>query len=148
MTEQTEELKGRPVLVFIDDDGKEHEYDGDPMNLKFRQLDVLQKLTGLNGLVPIMEALGDLNSLVTRAFLWVHRKGPRMDEEPSLAFADLLDLSLGQIEMRDVVDDEDPKASDTGSLQEQPTSEIFESESAYTPSSDTTSDSDPVISPI
>jgi hypothetical protein len=151
MTEQqqesAEDQEGRPVFVFIDDDGEEHEYDGDPMHLKFKQLDVMQKLTGLNGLLPIMEALGEMNSLALKAFLWVHRKGPQMDDEPSLVFADLADLSLGQIQMRKVVDDETPKDSaETG--YPSPTTAISESESGSTPSSDSTSGYDPVTSPI
>lgn len=132
------------LLVYTDDDGKVHEFDGDVTTLTFKQLWDIQKVTGLNGLGPIGEALTEMNAPTLMALLWVYRR----EEEPEVKFADMNSVRLNQVEFRPVPKAEaDPKAS-------APTDAPFSTSADETtsthssPSSDTTSESDPAISPI
>lgn len=145
MTEQQEEQQFNPethdaVLVYTDEDGKVHEYDGDPSSLTFKQIWDMQKVTGLNGLSPIGDALSEMNAPALMALLWVNLR----EEQPDAKFSDLNSVRLNQIEMRGVPKAPvgDPKAPNPDS-----TSGADATSSPSYPSSDTTSESDPATSP-
>jgi hypothetical protein len=128
----------RALLVYTDDEGKRHEYDGDPSQLTFKQVWDMQKVTGMNGLAPIGDALSEMNAPALMAFLWVHRR----EDEPDVKFADMNSVRLGQIELVEVTDD--PKEDPSGPS----TSDGETSSSPSSPYSASTSESDPPTSPI
>jgi hypothetical protein len=130
----------KAMLVYTDDDGKRHEYDGDPSTLTFRQLWDMQKVTGLNGLTPIGDAMAEMNAQALMAYLWVHLR----EEDSSVQFNQMNDVRIGQIELVEV-EVETPKAP-TESPSE--TSGDETSSNVSSPSSDAISGSDPATSPI
>jgi hypothetical protein len=128
----------RALLVYTDDEGKRHEYDGDPSQLTFKQVWDMQKVTGLNGLGPIGDALAEMNAPALMALLWVHRR----EDEPDVKFSDMNSIRVGQIELVEVEDD--PKEAPST----ESTSAGDQSSTGSSPSSVSTSESDPPISPI
>jgi hypothetical protein len=129
------------TLVYTDDDGKRHEYDGDPSQLTFKQLWDMQKMTGLNGLAPIGDAMSEMNAAALMAFLWVHIR----EEEPDTQFSDMNSVRVGQIEL--IGNEEDPKEPTSGDGPSSTSDDATSSTGSY-PSSDTTSEFDPPTSPI
>lgn len=149
MTEQQAEAAFDPktqnaLMVYTDDDGKQHEFDGDLSGLTFQQIWDIQKVTKLGGLQEITEAFARMDAPVMMAILWVNIRA----EQPTMKFADLQTARPNQLDVR-IVDKApaDPKDSDPTGSPFSTSGDETTSSPSY-PSSDTTSESDPAISPI
>lgn len=134
--ERPDETDGEVLIVYTDNEGKVHEFDGDASSLTFKQLWDIQKVTGLNGLGPIADALGEMNAPALMALLWVHLR----EEQPDVTFSDINTVRLNQIEFRQILaEPADPKGS-APTDSDSSTWDDAKTSSPSSPSSDSTSE--------
>lgn len=92
-----------PKLVYTPTGEEPIEYDADLNNLTLQSIWDMQKVTKMDGLEPIGEALSRFDAPALMALLWVLRKA----DEPALKFHE-----LGQVRMSEIDFQEDPEDAD------------------------------------
>jgi hypothetical protein len=103
-----------PKLIWNSPDGPKP-YDIVMEQFLWAEIFAIQEVTGASGLLEIGERLEAADGRIIPALLWVLRK---RGGEPTLTFADLATLKIGDIEMKG--DDEDKPDEEAGPSQETP----------------------------